>query len=221
MEEMDIDPYWHLSDPLTVTQAAALIAGYDPSYMYRTDTDFGQQYPRLEAVEAALCNAISSKKIPAIMRHDAFISKGYDTYPNIGQDEREDEEGNTIIFTRVPNWSKTTVEVEDIRAWLRGKGFTTGFFFPEADDTPDFLDKNHPNYAPKLAAAIQAWQAVNADSTLMSGTTVKQALLRWLRKNADKFGLTKEDGNPNEQGIEEIAKIANWDPKGGAPKTPE
>jgi hypothetical protein len=29
--------------------------------------------------------------------------------------------------------------------------------------------------------------------------------------------LTKEDGN-NEQAIEEIAKIANWDMKGGAPR---
>jgi hypothetical protein len=54
----------------------------------------------------------------------------------------------------------------------------------------------------------------------MKGKTVKQALLKWLRKNADKFGLTKDDGNPNEQGIEEIAKISNWDTKGGAPKTP-
>jgi hypothetical protein len=29
--------------------------------------------------------------------------------------------------------------------------------------------------------------------------------------------LGKEDGNPNEQGIEEVAKIANWDIRGGAP----
>jgi len=42
----------------------------------------------------------------------------------------------------------------------------------------------------------------------------------WLRQHANEFGLTKEDGNPNEQGIEEVAKIANWDTKGGAPKTP-
>jgi hypothetical protein len=41
-----------------------------------------------------------------------------------------------------------------------------------------------------------------------------------LRQHANKFGLTKDDGNPNEQGIEEVAKIANWDTKGGAPKTP-
>jgi hypothetical protein len=71
-----------------------------------------------------------------------------------------------------------------------------------------------------LAAAISAWQVVNADMDLIKGTTVKKVLLKWLRKNADRFGLTKEDGSPNEQGIEEIAKIANWDSKGGAPKTP-
>jgi hypothetical protein len=41
-----------------------------------------------------------------------------------------------------------------------------------------------------------------------------------LAAHANEFGLTKEDGNPNEQGIEEVAKIANWDTKGGAPKTP-
>ena len=39
-------------------------------------------------------------------------------------------------------------------------------------------------------------------------------------KNADQFGLIKEDGTSNKQGIEEIAKIANWNIKGGAPKTP-
>ena len=32
--------------------------------------------------------------------------------------------------------------------------------------------------------------------------------------------LTKDDGNPNQLGIEEVAKIANWSVKGGAPKTP-
>ena len=33
--------------------------------------------------------------------------------------------------------------------------------------------------------------------------------------------LTKEDGNPNEQGIQEVAKIANWDPKGERPRRPQ
>jgi hypothetical protein len=45
-------------------------------------------------------------------------------------------------------------------------------------------------------------------------------MIIWLRQHANEFRLTKEDGNPNEQGIEEVAKIANWDTKGGSPKTP-
>jgi hypothetical protein len=104
---------------------------------------------------------------------------------------------------------------------LRSCGFKTGFFFPEPQQMePDYLNALHEHYSPKLAAAIEAWRAVSADPKLRVGKTVKQALVVWLRQNANKFGLTKEDGNPNEQGIEEIAKIANWDAKGGAPKTP-
>jgi hypothetical protein len=71
-----------------------------------------------------------------------------------------------------------------------------------------------------LAATIEAWKAVTADEELRRGKSVKQALAVWLRQHANEFGLTKDDGNPNEQGIEEIAKIANWDIRGGAPKTP-
>lgn len=81
--------------------------------------------------------------------------------------------------------SDTRVKVDDLRKWLEGRGIKTGFFFPQPEDTLDFLDPSHKNYAPKLAAAIRVWQAVNADPELIKGKTVKQALLKWLRKNAD------------------------------------
>jgi hypothetical protein len=85
---------------------------------------------------------------------------------------------------------------------------------------PDYLDHFHAHYAPKLAAAVEAWKAISNDPQLRSGKSVKQALVVWLRQHANDFDLTKSDGNPNEQGIEEVAKIANWDTKGGAPRTP-
>jgi hypothetical protein len=44
--------------------------------------------------------------------------------------------------------------------------------------------------------------------------------VKWLREHAAKFGMTDDDGKPNETGIEEAAKVANWQPTGGAPKTP-
>ena len=58
------------------------------------------------------------------------------------------------------------------------------------------------------------------DEKLLKGKTAKQALERWLRENAAGYGLSDEDGNPNAKGIEECAKVANWQHKGGAPKTP-
>jgi hypothetical protein len=119
-----------------------------------------------------------------------------------------------------PSWHLTTISVEDLRVWLRSRGINTGFFFPEPQADPDYLSQFHDNYSPKLAAAIEAWKAVSSDDQLRRGKSVKQAVIVWLRQHANEFGLTKEDGNPNEQGIEEVAKIANWDTKGGAPKTP-
>ena len=54
----------------------------------------------------------------------------------------------------------------------------------------------------------------------MRGKTPKQAIEAWLRRNANQFGLIKDNSSPNLQGIEEVAKIANWNTRGGAPKTP-
>jgi len=116
----------------------------------------------------------------------------------------------------------TTIKVKDLRVWLSKRGIKTGFFFPAIDSTrPDYLDSQHPNYSPKLAAAIEAWSAVIENPELTKAKSVKQTIMVWLRSNAARFGLIKDDGNPNESGIEEVAKVANWETKGGAPKTPE
>jgi len=52
------------------------------------------------------------------------------------------------------------------------------------------------------------------------GKTPKKALEIWLRKHANEYGLTGRDGSPNELGIEEVSKVANWKPTGGASPTP-
>ena len=108
------------------------------------------------------------------------------------------------------------MEVESLKAFLASRGFRRGFFFPERTETPDYLDPGNPRYAPKLAAAVRAWQAVMDPA----GRHPKQALAKWLRENAAEFGLTDDEGKPNETGIDETAKVANWQPGGGAPKTP-
>jgi hypothetical protein len=198
MEALD---FWRLCDELTVVQAALLIVGEDPAGLQEhVDQKHPSERPQgYDAARAALVNSIIGNRLPARI---------VEFYYEPGHPPGES------------NWAKTTVAVDDIRAWLRSRGIKTGFFFPEPEADPDYLSQSHPNYSTKLAAAIGAWKAVSADADLRRGKSVKQALAVWLRQHANDFGLTKEDGNPNEQGIEDIAKIANWDTRGGAPKTP-
>ena len=47
-------------------------------------------------------------------------------------------------------------------------------------EAPNYLDRANPRYAPKLEAAVRAWQAV----TDPVGKHPKQALAKWLRENA-------------------------------------
>ena len=62
---------------------------------------------------------------------------------------------------------------------------------------------------------MRAWNEVTADPTALNGKTPKRALEVWLRKHANEYGLTGKDGNPNELGIEEVCKVANWKLGGG------
>lgn len=190
---MDALDYWRLCDEVSVVQAALLIVGEDPSHYQEFDGEQPWKSPTgYDAAKTALLAAYRGKQLPA--------------YP--------------VEINGRFSECKTRIKVEDLRAWLKSKGTTTGFFFSRLQGGPDYLSQLHPNYSPKLAAAVEVWRAVSADQELRRGKSVKQALVIWLRQHATEFGLTKEDGGPNEQGIEEIAKIANWDTKGGAPRTP-
>lgn len=88
------------------------------------------------------------------------------------------------------------------------------------DDKEKLLDNTGNFYAPKLAAAVRAWNEVTSDPKALAGKSPKKALEIWLRKHANEYGLTGKDGNPNKLGIEEICKVANWKPNGGASPTP-
>jgi hypothetical protein len=230
MEGLD---YWRLCDELSVIQAVLLTIGEDPAEYQQGVEDWSPENRPVgyDAARAALTHAILSGKLPARIRRQAW-ERGWDEDPGEGekfasdatlfkdQDEFPDEATHPVqrglIYRTAPDWHKTTIQVDDLRMWLVGRGLNSGFFFPRALGAPDYLDPNNPRYAPKLAAAVRAWQAV----TDPNGKHPKQALAKWLREHAAEFGLTDEEGKPNETGIEEASKVANWQPGGGAPKTP-
>jgi hypothetical protein len=194
---MDALDYWRLCDQLSLVQAALLIVGTDPSGIQDfVEREYAQNRPEgYDAVIAALYNAVRTKRLKA----DVIEAK---------------EDAGDISF------DGTTIEVEDLKAWLKARDLKPSFFFPAHEAGPDYLSPEGPHYSVKLAAAVEAWRAVSGNEELRRGKSVKQAIVVWLRQHANEFGLTKDDGNPNEQGIEDVAKIANWDTRGGAPKTP-
>jgi hypothetical protein len=200
MESMD---YWRLCEELSIVQAALLVAESDPAEcsQYVETWAISKRPFGYEAAKTAILNGL---------RKDSIRGR-------IVPLEERDLNGNYVgPVEGSVDVAESTVEVESLRAWLKGRGMRTGFFFPTATDDPDYLDQNNLRYAPKLAAAVRAWQSV----TDGGGKSAKQALTKWLREHAADFDLSNDDGNPNETGIEEVAKVANWHRSGGAPKTP-
>jgi len=198
--------YWRLCDELSVVQAALLIIGQDPAGMQEyVDTNQPEDRPSgYDAAKTAISNALRSGAIAG--RILPICECDFD-----GNILGVREDSIDLVNSRLG--------VASLKNWLAGRGFRSGFFFPEPSYSQDYLDRRHPRYAPKLAAAVQAWIAMGGESAI-EGRSPKQALAKWLREHATEFGMTDDDGKPNETGIEEAAKVANWQPMGGAPKTP-
>lgn len=205
LEDRPISEYWHLCDEFSVRQAALLIVGLDPASETGTWCEAWKEHERPRGYEAV------KQAIGAALRKG--VIKG-EHVPKSDTDWNGNEVGD-IEGTTEPD--RSTIERNSLVSWLQGRGVRNGFFFPDSSSgAPDYLDPKNLRYAPKLAASVQAWLAV-ADPGAKSP---KQALDKWLRENAAHFGLTDDEGKTNETAIEECAKVANWKPGGGAPKTP-
>lgn len=193
--------YWRLCERLTLIQAALLIAGHDPSGIEKEIENWGpeNQPDGYAACRQALIGAIGSERLAGYLHYEHSVDINGDPFS-----------------TLVP--SESYVDASNITEWLSSKGMRSGFFFPEDDSPQDYLDPDNERFAPKLAAAVRAWEAAGSDPSLKG--TPKQKVEKWLRLHASEFGLTQKDGNPNESAIGAIAKIANWRPEGGAPSTP-
>lgn len=191
---------WQFVEELNVYQIALLLAGHDPAPLERFSyLNFGD-----EIIDAAapyltsLKNAIRAERLDTIVR------------PWNNSDDEID-------------WLNTLVDVAELKGWLSRKGMHDTFFRAPPSAAASALkidDTLNPFHSPKLAAAVAAWTAVTSDSKRLRGKSPKQAIAGWLTENAAKYGLLNPNGSPNKQGIEEIAKVANWQPNGGAPKTP-
>ena len=214
---MDAISSWRLCDEFTIIQAALLIAGHDPSsdQYYVENWDAEKRPGGYEGAKAGLLNAIQTGKLKAKVVYikeivQKYIDEGNEYYSTISV-------ANDLDY---PDISKTVIEIQDLGKFLKDRGIRDGFFSEIDRLKTTTMDASSTCYAPKLAAAIRAWTEVSSRPELLHKKSPKQALEKWLREHASEFGLTNKDGNPNEQGIEEISKVANWKPAGGATPTP-
>ena len=238
MEELD---YWRLCESLNIVQAALLVVGEAPKYAeYVEGWDLSDRPEGYEAAKTAIAAAlINYTDYQKKAREGSGLtydleegcvedSAGYDSeYLDsllkrsikgilVSKSEAGSNVSETLPTADSVDLYRSSVDVDSLKRWLSVKGFRSGFFFPEPTVTMDFLDPLNPRYAPKLAAAVKAWQEV----TDAGRRSPKQALDKWLREHAVEYGLTNDEGKPIEQAIEECSKVANWNPKGGATKTP-
>ena len=195
---MDRTQRWKLADELTVYQIALLIAGYDPSEF---EKDQYYQWPEIVKNEIspylnAVKNAARAEKISMIK----YTEDGYNS------DDID--------------WNRSVINVDSLIAWMRSRNFVDGFFISESEEIESISNKNSEFYAPKLAAAVRAWKEVTSNPDALKGRTPKKALEMWLREYADEYGLSNKDSLPNQLGIEEVCKVANWKPGGGVSPTP-
>lgn len=122
-------------------------------------------------------------------------------------------------------WHQGKILTEDLKAWLRSKGYPSAFFAIKPANIPDYMNADLEEYSYKLAAAVKAWEHFYARRGDIKGRSLKGHIKAWLTEHADHLNLLKKDkkgkklSEPNETAIEEIAKVVNWKPEGGAPES--
>lgn len=236
---------WRLVADLSVVDAAILIAGGDPSAVDREEIFNGNLvdvkrttgHDGFQAAFAALTRAIRKGDLPAFFTaRDEMSGVVSDRLPNenwilsatevarfreIASNDpfrnlRLNKENNDGVEFE-PDWSRTTIDAEELKAWLRSCGFASGFFFPpeqEHEAAPDdFMDPAHERYSPHLALAVSAWRGLEG-AKLNRG--VKNAIDQWITSNPDAW---KSSTPLSKNSKDEIIKVVNWRKEGGPPKT--
>ena len=222
MENMDL---WSLSDELSILNAVYLMIGEDPSdYPYFVMKDFDHAIPNgFRPAFDAMTSAIKSGRLKATICHNVYIADkdiyGI-TYPSINQSSIEaifqgKEQEETVNVDLEPNWSKSTVAVDDLKQWLKSKGVTTGFFFPDADFSSQADFDTSAINAPELKIAFETWRKLQDKNNWPDSyrgekgtervSTPKQAILGWLQQNHTDLA---------NEAVDRISKVVDWDRSG-------
>jgi hypothetical protein len=238
---MEDDPLfiWRLSDHLSVEDAAILIAGGDPSAvdeMYFEGLDAPQRvevkrtdgHRGFVAAFTGLKTAVRLGRLSASLEYRLYngfesdrdepcwvLSQNFLTDPSKFEVDFWHRENDVVYLAKEPDWSRTMLDVRDLKAWLKERGVKTGFFFPATKaDEDDFMDSSHDHFAPELAMAVAAWRALSQERKFKQSP--KATIRNWVENNPSEW---KSKDELSTEAKERIAMVANWKRSGGANPT--
>lgn len=195
---------WRFVDPLPIREAALLLAGIDPGRV-----SWNRLVPEIAPFERALIGDIRMGRMNCLtpLKYEYLDEGG----------------GDFEIVPCAPDsrdlCNRSEVSVYDLAVWADVRGHEHDWPSDSAgggSDMDDLLNRKHPRYSKKLAAAILASREVPEPR----GKHPKTAIREWLEQNAAKLGLLNAEGVPVAKALDEISAVVNWQDKGGAPKTP-
>jgi len=195
---------WRLRSTVSVKEAALLIVNTNPDLFEKSNVGpDGNRPAGFDGLVGALFEAISEKrlisKIISSISTDRFVAGHIPP-------------GDELRQMMTPDPQLTMIAIDDLKLWLKENNVTASFF---AQEQYDPLNSAGQYYAPKLAAAIQAWKAIAADeSAIKANGNVKQAIEHWLAHHSEEFDLSK-NGKINQAAFEQISAVTNWLPEGG------
>ncbi len=188
---------WRLGPYLTIEDAAILIAGGDPSEVDEVQDGSYRDSPYIEVKRTTNHPGFAAAK--EVLR----LAIIHDDIPN---DFRTGEYSDV---------AQAVVTAADLRIWLRSRGHTTGFFFPEEPLVQeDFNDQSHEHFSPELALAVTAWRALAETQKFRRGP--KAAVEDWIDANPKEW---RGEAALSAAAKERIATLVNWKRGGGAPPT--
>jgi hypothetical protein len=186
---------WKIVDPLSIREAARLLAGLDPKpRTNRMDSD---------KVRAAMAEACNVALIRAVQTGRVRSASSLAWYGMNGETASCDHTSEELC-------DATTIYVADLVRWATDCGVPHRW--PVRADEHRQSAPDISRYPPELRAAIEVFAAVRDDMKALAGRHPKQALRAWL--DANKAAELSENAR------DRIATVANWQQVGGAPKTP-
>ena len=196
---MATDSDWWMSDAwqhvefLSIRDAAFLLSGAEPVENNRVLPN------EIAAMQKALEQAVIVGRLPP-----------YATFEwQEDSPDRPEPITSSQIGPHTHLADSTTVLVDDLIAWCEGKRIP--HMWNRRRNSPMEAVAQMPGCPAELRAAIEAFTAVYQYPAATATRSPKNALLTWLEQH-------KPDLSSNAR--ERVATVANWQPTGGAPKTP-